>query len=58
MTHSVASDLGLHCLHMSNKKGARLIWVYFLISALLSTIYFWQVITNEKINNRDCSLLA
>ena len=24
---SVASDLGLHCLHMSHKKDARLIWV-------------------------------
>ena len=25
--HSVASDLGLHCLPMSYKKDARLIWV-------------------------------
>ena len=25
--HSVASDLGLHCLPMSNKKVARHIWV-------------------------------
>ena len=24
---SVASDLGLHFLHMSHKKNARLIWV-------------------------------
>ena len=27
MPHSVASDLGLHCLPMSYKKDARLIWV-------------------------------
>ena len=27
MRHSAASDLGLHCLPMSHKKGARLIWV-------------------------------
>ena len=25
--HSVESDLGLHCLHISHKKDARLIWV-------------------------------
>ena len=25
--HSLASDLGLHCLPMSNKKDARHIWV-------------------------------
>ena len=25
--HSVASDLGLHCLPMSHKKEARHIWV-------------------------------
>ena len=27
MPHSVASDLGLHCLPLSHKKDARLIWV-------------------------------
>ena len=27
MPHSVASDLGLHCLPMSHKKDARHIWV-------------------------------
>ena len=27
MPHSVASDLGLHCLPMSHKKDARNIWV-------------------------------
>ena len=27
MPHSAASDLGLHCLPLSHKKGARLIWV-------------------------------
>ena len=25
--HSVASDLGLHCLTMSHEKDARFIWV-------------------------------
>ena len=25
--HSVASDLGLHCLPMSHKKDARHIWI-------------------------------
>ena len=28
--HSVASDLGLHCLPISNKKEARLKWVMSL----------------------------
>ena len=28
----MASDLGLHCLPMSNKKDARLIWVNQVIS--------------------------
>ena len=28
--HSVASDLGLHCLPMSHNRGARLIWVNHL----------------------------
>ena len=27
MLHSVASDLGLHCLPMSHKKDARHTWV-------------------------------
>ena len=27
MQHSVASDLDLHCLHISHKKYARLKWV-------------------------------
>ena len=27
MPHSVASDLGMHCLPKSHKKDARLIWV-------------------------------
>ena len=33
MPLSVASDLGLHCLHMSHKKDTRLIWVNFQYSA-------------------------
>ena len=27
MPHSAASDLGLHCLPMSQKRDSRLIWV-------------------------------
>ena len=27
MPQNVASDLGLHCLHMSHKKDVRLLWV-------------------------------
>ena len=27
MPHTAASDLGLHCLPMSHKKDAMLIWV-------------------------------
>ena len=30
MPHSVASDMGLHCLPMSYKNDARLIWVKLL----------------------------
>ena len=32
MPHYVASDLVLHCLPMSNKIDARLIWVNFLLT--------------------------
>ena len=31
MSHSGASDLGLHCLHMSHKKDARLISVNVML---------------------------
>ena len=34
--HSVASDLGLHYLPMSNKKDARHIWVRNAIILLIS----------------------
>ena len=30
MPHSAAADLGLHCLPMSHKKDARLLWVNIL----------------------------
>ena len=36
MPHSVASDLGLHYLPMSHKKGARHIWVKNAIILLIS----------------------
>ena len=32
MTHSVAPDLGLHCLPMLHKKDAMLIWIKVLNS--------------------------
>ena len=35
--HSAAADLGLHCLPMSHKKGARLIWVNQVLYRLLMT---------------------
>ena len=31
MQHSAASDLGMHCLPMSHKKEAMLIWVKVVI---------------------------
>ena len=34
MPHSVASDLGLHCMPMSHKKDARHIWVKNAINLL------------------------
>ena len=33
-SHSVASDLGLHCLPMPHKKDARHIWVKIAINLL------------------------
>ena len=35
--HCVASDPGLHCLPISHKKDARLIWVKTLFTNELST---------------------
>ena len=37
--HSVASGLGLHGLHMSHKKDARLIWVK-TIDSDFNTIFY------------------
>ena len=34
-THSVASDLILHCLPMTNKMDARLIWVNIRVDKIL-----------------------
>ena len=28
MSHSMACDLGLHCLPLSHKKDPRLMWIY------------------------------
>ena len=36
MSHSVAADLGLHCLPMSHKKDTRHIWVKKKTIILLS----------------------
>ena len=34
MPHIVASDLGPHCLSMSHKKGARLIWAITFLHSI------------------------
>ena len=34
-----SSDLGMHCLPMSHKKDARLIWVNIILYKLLNSIY-------------------
>ena len=36
MPLSAASDLGLHCLHVSHKKDASLIWVNIQYSAIIA----------------------
>ena len=42
--HSVASDLGLHCLPMSLKKDARHIWVKMhLFGYLIRVPEIWEV---------------
>ena len=40
MQHSAVSDLGLHCLFMSNKMDARLIWVNLFFARPGSFITF------------------
>ena len=71
MPHSAASDLGLHCLHMSYKKDARLIWVKGWFEHLLPNIayipyfkdrYFLYYLENEirdlliyKMNLPNCT---
>ena len=41
--HSVASDLGLHCLPMSHKKDARHIWVKMqLFCYLIRVPEMWE----------------
>ena len=42
--HSVASDLGLHCLPLSHKKDARQIWVKMqLFCYLIRVPKIWEV---------------
>ena len=41
--HFVASDLGLHCLPMSQKKDARLIWVKINANMTNMLISVWSV---------------
>ena len=42
--HSVASDLGLHCLPMSHKKDASHIWVKMqLFCYLIRVPEIWEV---------------
>ena len=45
MPHSVASDLGLHWLPMSHKKGARLVWVHHFKLMVPFDIYFKSVLS-------------
>ena len=40
--HSVASDLGLHCLPISNKKEARLKWVKSVFLQLPFTVILYE----------------
>ena len=48
--HTEASDLGLHCLPMSNKKDARLIWVN--IQSVLSTIHLRSALGLQTIHEK------
>ena len=36
--HSVALDLGLHCLSMSHKKDARLIWIKMILNMFCTNL--------------------
>ena len=38
LSRYAASDLGLHCLFMSHKKDARLIWVNLFIRHMFTTL--------------------
>ena len=49
MPHSAASDLDLHCLLMSYKKDARLIWVKIAFSGLFLML-FCRLLIFFKIN--------
>ena len=51
MTHSVASDLVLHCLLMSHKKDARLKWVKNTQTSITSQPFpagLEAVVTNDQ----------
>ena len=58
MPHFVASDLVVHCLPMSHKKNARLIWIKFLmVTGLLyrGSLMSAHVLLNllSKLGKRD-----
>ena len=44
MPHSVASDLGLHCLSLSRKKDARLIWANAYSCVIKEGFFIWVLI--------------
>ena len=60
MPHSAASDLGMHCLPMSNKEDARLIWVntkfYFSCSQCRTILFLktpFLIDCQETEDNQD-----
>ena len=51
---SVASDLGLHCLPMSHKKDAMLVWVKEILE-LFFRVEVWRII--HLFHPRTCLFL-
>ena len=49
MPRSAAADLGLHCLPMSHKKDARLIWVNLTEDWLQSLKQFFINVSYHKL---------
>ena len=53
MPRSAASGLGLHCLPMSHKKDARLIWVKKSCNCNFPKDFFYPYGSAKKIYNAD-----